>query len=831
MCFSFLIANLMFRRRLFRRRLEMKFDDEYRSIKMAGEGSDVSNPLPPPEPEEGGHPLAHSESIFPITPTYGKEGYSIERNKYKGRTLALFTSGGDAPGMNSAVRAIVRMGLYLGCKVYFIHEGYQGMVDGGEYIKQAYWNSVSDIIQRGGTIIGSARCKEFMTRPGRLKAAANLIKHGITALVCLGGDGSLTGANLFRKEWPSLVAELLQSGKIDKKDADACRTLQIVGIVGSIDNDFCGTDMTIGTDTALHRITEAIDCVCSTAQSHQRAFVVEVMGRHCGYLALTASLAVDADFCFIPEWPPPLNWREVLCKKMKQMRDDGTRVNIIVVAEGAIDSSGAPISSEMVREVIRKTLKYDTRVTVLGHVQRGGNPSAFDRLLGCRMGAEAAVALMEMDENSEPTVVSIDGNQMVRVPLMKCVERTQAVKKATDQKDWVTALQLRGRSFRRNVEMYRMLTKIRIPKKEDAANAYNIAIMNIGSPSGGMNAATRSCVRLAILRNCVPYGVHNSNEGLASGQLQKMEWNDVQNWTAHGGSFLGTQKVLPTEHLQQICETLALFKINALVLIGGFEAFHTCLIFAQNRGKYPQLRIPMCVIPCTISNNVPGTNFSLGADTSLNEICRMIDKIKTSATGSKRRVFIIETMGGHCGYLATLSAMASGADAAYIYEEMFGVSDLIEDVKVIAEKMVTGAQRYLVVRNEKASRNYTSEFIRELFCEESKGAFTTRINILGHTQQGGNPSPFDRIMGTKMGGKAVEHLIDQLNEQTRVSRKDNLYTASNTATLLGVIGRHECFTPVEELADEADFPHRLPLEQWWMKLRPLLRILAKHDTS
>ncbi|VDK48776.1 unnamed protein product [Anisakis simplex] len=742
--------------------------------------------------------------------------------------------------MNSAVRAIVRMGLYLGCEVYFIHEGYQGMVDGGENIKQAYWNSVSDIIQKGGTIIGSARCKEFRERSGRLKAAANLIKHRITALVCLGGDGSLTGANIFRKEWPSLVDELLKAGKITKKDADVCQYLQIVGLVGSIDNDFCGTDMTIGTDTALHRITEAIDCVCSTAQSHQRAFVVEVMGRHCGYdssslskmyLALTASLAVDADFCFIPEWPPPLNWREVLCKKMKQMRDDGTRVNIVVVAEGAIDNSGAPITSEMVREVIRKNLHYDTRVTVLGHVQRGGNPSAFDRLLGCRMGAEATVALMEMDEKSEPCVVSIDGNQIVRVPLMKCVERTQAVKKATDQKDWVTALQLRGRSFRRNVEMYRTLTKIRTPKKKDAVNTYNIAIVNIGSPSGGMNAATRSCARLAILRNCIPYGVHNSNEGLASGQLQKMEWNDVQSWTAQGGSFLGTQKVLPTELLPEIAETLARFNIHALVLIGGFEAFHSCLVFAQNRDKYPQLRIPMCVIPCTISNNVPGTNFSLGADTSLNEICRMIDKIKTSATGSKRRVFVIETMGGHCGYLATLSAMASGADAAYIYEEMFGVSDLIEDVKVIAEKMVTGAQRYLVVRNEKASRNYTSEFIRELFCEESKGAFTTRVNVLGHTQQGGNPSPFDRIMGTKMGGKAMEHLIDQINEHKHVSNNTTSCTTPNTATLLGVIGRHECFTPVEELCDEADFPHRLPLEQWWMKLRPLLRILAKHDTS
>lgn len=180
--------------------------------------------------------------------------------------------------------------------------------------------------------------------------------------------------------------------------------------------------MTIGTDSALQRILESIDAVVATAQSHQRAFVVEVctflfiaacdlqvMGRHCGYLALVAALASEADFCFIPEWAPPINWPEILCKKLQevclppfviyfflQMRSEGQRLNIIIVAEGAIDHEGNPITADMVKDTIKNTLNYDTRVTVLGHVQRGGAPSAFDRLLGCRMGAEAVIALMEM---------------------------------------------------------------------------------------------------------------------------------------------------------------------------------------------------------------------------------------------------------------------------------------------------------------------------------------------------------------------------------------------------------------------------------------------------
>ncbi|MCP9257453.1 ATP-PFK [Dirofilaria immitis] len=301
--------------------------------------------------------------------------------------MGLFTSGGDAPGMNSAVRAIVRVGLYLGARVFCIHEGYQGMVDGGKYITEATWETVSDIIQKGGTVIGSARCKDFRERAGRLKAAANLIRHGITALVCIGGDGSLTGANTFRNEWSGLI----------------------VGIVGSIDIDFCGTDMTMV--LILHYIESRKPLI----QSVQLLTVINgVMGRNCGYLALAASLALDADFCFIPEWPPPAHWNNILCRKLKQMRKDGNRVNIVIVAEGAIDHNGSAITSSMIQEVIKKKLKYDTRVTILGHIQRGGSPSVFDRLLGCRMGAEATIALMEMNEESEPCVVSIDGNQMVQ---------------------------------------------------------------------------------------------------------------------------------------------------------------------------------------------------------------------------------------------------------------------------------------------------------------------------------------------------------------------------------------------------------------------------------
>ncbi|HID54192.1 MAG TPA: 6-phosphofructokinase, partial [Anaerolineae bacterium] len=222
------------------------------------------------------------------------------------KKIGVLTSGGDAPGMNAAVRAVVRAGLDQGAEVYAIFDGYRGMVEADGRIQKMTWQDVGGILQQGGTIIGTARCHQFRERDGRLIAARRLLEQGIDSLVIIGGDGSLTGAHILHQEWPELVAELVASGRITPEQAAGREELTIVGLVGSIDNDMWGTDISIGADTALHRITDAVDDIASTAASHQRAFVVEVMGRNCGYLALMSAIAAGADWVLIPESPPDL---------------------------------------------------------------------------------------------------------------------------------------------------------------------------------------------------------------------------------------------------------------------------------------------------------------------------------------------------------------------------------------------------------------------------------------------------------------------------------------------------------------------------------------------
>ncbi|XP_047355670.1 ATP-dependent 6-phosphofructokinase isoform X3 [Vespa velutina] len=764
----------------------------------------------------------------------------IKPGSHKGKGLAVFTSGGDSQGMNAAVRAVVRMGIYLGCKVFFIKEGYQGMVDGGSNIVEATWSSVSCIIHRGGTMIGSARCKEFRERAGRLKAAKNLVTNGISNLVVIGGDGSLTGANLFKEEWADLLKELAATGEITPEQSEKYKWLHIVGMVGSIDNDFCGTDMTIGTDSALHRIIESIDAIVSTAYSHQRTFIMEVMGRHCGYLAIVGALAAEADYVFFPECPPPIDWPEKLCKKLEQERLTGQRLNIIIVAEGAVDRNGDPITAAKVHKVVVDKLQQDTRITVLGHVQRGGNPSAFDRVLGCRMGAEAVMALMEATPETEACVVTLDGNQAVRLPLMECVRRTKAVAKAMADKNWDLAVQLRGKGFARNLETYKMLTRLKAPADYDAKEMngptltkdhHTVAVMHIGSPSCGMNAAVRSFVRNCIYRGDKVYGVCDGILGLISGKFKLMDWPSVTGWVAQGGAYLGTKRTPPRDdQLPQIAQKLKEYGIQALLIIGGFEGYQTGLTFYNARDKFEEFRIPIAMIPATISNNVPGTEFSLGCDTALNEITEICDRIRQSAQGTKRRVFIIETMGGFCGYLATVAGLAGGADAAYIFEEKFNIRDLNQDVIAMAAKMSEGVQRGLILRNENANLNYNTDFMQRLFSEEGKGLFSCRMNIIGHMQQGGSPTPFDRNLGTKMGSKAVEWFSEQFKKYTNAEGRP-VTTDPTSAVMLGIVRRQYRFTPFTELMEVTDFEHRIPTYQWWMKLRPLLKVLAKHEST
>uniref|UniRef100_A0A672QUW4 Phosphofructokinase, liver type n=1 Tax=Sinocyclocheilus grahami TaxID=75366 RepID=A0A672QUW4_SINGR len=714
-----------------------------------------------------------------------------------GRAIAALTSGGDAQGMNAAIRAVTRMGIYVGAKVYLVYEGYQGLVDGGDNIKLANWQSVTNIIQLGGTVIGSARCKAFTTREGRLAAAFNLVKRGISNLCVCGGDGSLTGANIFRSEWSGLLDELLKKGRITAETAKQHGHLNIVGLVGSIDNDFCGTDMTIGADSALNRITEIIDAITTTATRSECVFC-------CRYLALVSALASGADWLFIPEAPPEDGWEELMCARLG--------------------------------ELVVSRLGYDTRVTVLGHVQRGGTPSAFDRVLSSKMGVEAVVALLEAGPDTPACVIGLSGNQAVRLPLIEAVEMTKEVQRAMNEKRFEEAIQLRGRSFENNWNIYKLLAYQKpavVPVTHQHHNKdkyciyivqHSIAILNVGAPAAGMNAAMRSAVRVGLATGHRLYIVSDGFEGLANGAVNEVSWNQVAGWTGQGGSLLGTKRTLPSTCMEKLVENLNKFSIQSLLVVGGFEAYEGILELVEARGRYDELCIPMCIIPATISNNVPGTDFSLGSDTAVNAAMASCDKIKQSATGTKRRVFVVETMGGYCGYLATTTGIAVGADAAYIFEDPFNIHDLKTNVEHLTEKMKKDIQRGLVLRNEKCHVHYTTDFIHKLYSAEGKGVFDCRVNVLGHLQQGGVPTPFDRNYGTKLGVRAVQWLTEKMTD-SRV-----FVNTPDTACVVGLYKKVLTFSPVTELKDQTDFEHRMPKTQWWLNFRLMLKMLAKYQT-
>ncbi|NWH82078.1 PFKAM protein, partial [Piaya cayana] len=360
-------------------------------------------------------------------------------------------------------------------------------------------------------------------------------------------------------------------------------------------------------------------------------------------------------------------------------------------------------------------------------------------------------------------------------------------------------------------------------------SGYTLAVLNVGAPAAGMNAAVRSTVRIGLIHGHQMLAVHDGFEGLAYGQVRPSPPRGTQgphSEQAQPGNF-HLPRTLPKKYFEEISVNISNFGIHGLIIIGGFEAFTGSLELMEGRAKFEELCIPLCVIPATVSNNVPGSDFSIGADTALNTITSTCDRIKQSAAGTKRRVFIIETMGGYCGYLATMAGLAAGADAAYIYEDPFNIHDLQVNVEHLTEKMKTTVKRGLVLRNERCNDNYTTDFIYNLYSEEGKGIFDCRKNVLGHMQQGGTPTPFDRNFGTKMGAKAVAWITGKIKECTRHGRI--FANTADSACLLGMRKRSLVFQPITELKEQTDFEHRIPKEQWWLKLRPILKILAKYN--
>jgi 6-phosphofructokinase 1 len=730
--------------------------------------------------------------------------------------ISVLTSGGDAPGMNAAVRAVVRIALDRGAEVYAIYEGYQGMVEGGDRIRQMTWGSVGGILHQGGTVIGSARCTEFRTREGRRRAARNLLEREIDRLVVIGGDGSLTGANIFRQEWPELLAELVKTGEILHEVADRHPNLVIVGLVGSIDNDMYGTDMTIGADTALHRITEAVDAIQSTAASHQRSFVVEVMGRGCGYLALMSGMATGADWVLIPESPPDVeNWEERMCQILKAGREAGRRDSIVIVAEGARDRKGNPISSDYVKSVLEERLGEETRVTILGHVQRGGSPTAFDRNLSTVLGYAAVEEILSATPDSEPQLIGMRGNRIVRSPLMGCVEQTHGVADTLAAQDYEKAMELRGGSFKAAFRTTRTLVRALPHPSEPGQKQFRLAVMHSGGPSPGMNTAVRAAVRLGLDRGHVMLGVKNGFRGLVAGDIQEMDWMSVNGWAAMGGAELGTNRKIPDGgDFYAIARNIEELDIQGLLIIGGWPGYEAAHRMYSQRGHFPTFNIPIVCLPATINNNLPGSELSIGADTALNSIVEAVDKIKQSAVASQR-CFVVEVMGHYCGYLALMSGLATGAERVYLHEEGVTLGDLQTDLNQLVTGFKGGKRLALMIRNEDVNPFYTTPFMCALFEEEGQDLFDVRQSILGHLQQGGDPTPFDRIQATQLADKCIEYLIQEADRE------------APAGAFVGLEAGQVQFHSLEEFPRMTDGQHQRPKEQWWLNVRPIARVLAQ----
>lgn len=719
------------------------------------------------------------------------------------RRIGLMTSGGDAPGMNAAVRAVVRTALHAGAEVFGILDGYRGLMNPEKGIRLLESSSVSGIMSRGGTALGTARCKEMLELPGRRQAVRALVQQGIDRLVVIGGDGSLTGADTLRQEWRSHLEALVEAGELPPETLERHPVLSVVGLPGTIDNDLCGSDITMGADTALNRIVSAIDAIFSTAASHQRTFVVEVMGRHCGYLAVMAGLATGAEWVLIPEDPAPEGWEDQMCQALSRGRAEGKRASIVVMAEGARDWQGRPLSSHMVQQVLEDRLGEDARVTILGHVQRGGAPSAFDRNLSTLLGQAAAREVLR--ERVEPSVlVGMRGNRAGTVPLMEAVERTRRAQNACTCEAGQDALSLRSPSLADAWRLFHVVNGAR-PSPEQA-RPRRIAILHSGAPAPGMNMAVRTAVRWAAAHGHSLLGIRGGFQGLTRGEVEELDWMSVSGWAGKGGAELGTGHLVPAgPELYAGARVLEDHGIEALLMIGGWSGYEAVHRLYCERSDYPAFRIPMLCLPASIDNNLPGSELSLGADTALNSIVEAADRIKRSAVAN-RRCFLVEVMGAECGYLAMMSGLATGAEKVYLHEDPLTAKRLLEDLGELTRSFDGGRSVALVIVNEKAHALYTTGVLRALFEEEGRGHFDVRQAILGHLQQGGDPTPFDRTLASRFARAAVERLLADLDE------------GSDFCGFLGLQPAGIRAWDFHDYTRMVDEETRRPKHQWWREL-------------
>ncbi|KAL2002167.1 hypothetical protein VTN02DRAFT_522 [Thermoascus thermophilus] len=368
-----------------------------------------------------------------------------------------------------------------------------------------------------------------------------------------------------------------------------------------------------------------------------------------------------------------------------------------------------------------------------------------------------------------------------------------------------------------------------------------VAIIHVGAPAGGMNPATRAAVAYCLTRGHTPLAIHNGFPGLCRhhadkpvGSVREVEWLESDNWVNEGGSEIGTNRGLPSQDMETTAWCFEHYRFDALFVVGGFEAFTAVSQLRRARDKYPAFRIPLIVLPATISNNVPGTEYSLGSDTCLNTLITFCDAIRQSASSSRRRVFVVETQGGQSGYIATTAGLAVGATAVYIPEEGIDIQMLSRDIEFLRHNFAhdKGANRAgkLILRNECASSTYTTQVIADMFMEEAKGRFESRAAVPGHFLQGGKPSPMDRVRALRMGIKCMQHI-----ESYAGMSPDEIAADPRSAAVIGIKGSQVLFSPMggpDGLeATETDWERRRPKTEFWLELQQLVNILSGRPTQ
>ena len=666
----------------------------------------------------------------------------------KTKKIAIMTSGGDAPGMNAAVRGAIRTALNLGWEVYGIKDAYLGLTTGGENIVPLDWLDVGFPFREGGTFLGSARYTDIQgdsskARKLKEKALMNLKQHGISGLLVIGGDGSLTGAyelyNFLEQNRHTLPS-------LEKMP------LSIIGIPGSIDNDIACTSMSIGVDTTLNTIVESIDKLRDTATSHKRISIVEVMGRKRGYLAVMSGLASGADRIFIGEEKISQEDLNNMLHVLHQSFLIGQKAGVIVRSEGA------SFSTSFLKEIISELLepRREVRETVLGYLQRGGSPTAFERALATRMGVKATTLLNS--DLSEPQLVNFVDNEIKSVPLKLFVKKVR-------EQEFQTELSPNAK------KAFQLAIQLEEPPVKKSAKL-KIALVTDGNNVSGMNMALRAVARLALNNGIEVRGIKGGFAGLhkINNNLLNLEWDmlEMKGVLRRAGTLLGVSSNhtgFSDDEYISLKDRLVDAKIDGVILVGNLKTYYHANRLAELSD------IPIVGIPADTNCNLPGTSWVIGMDSAMNDMVKGIDRT-ADAAHVKRSITLINLTGEYCRCLVSLSALSGGAEQVII-DELPHSHENLEHLKQQVNKtienlktMFGAGKRFasIVIYCKHPGRADIAIDLIQTAIDTAGIKLDTTLSTLAASYGGIIPTAFDRILAKRMGERAMNQLLQNIKK-------------------------------------------------------------------